>query len=243
MKRYIYLVSAACLLMLATACTQDAAEVDYKGDEFYGRQHQGALDSPNHEIYPENSPRIKPEYARPVEQAQVQTVAVTDLPAPTKQPPAAKQPAELIKTADAQPATVTQDQQQPHFIWPVVDGKVTSHFGPKSNGQSNDGINIAVAEGEPIWASAAGTVVYAGNDLKDYGNMVIIRHSSGWMTAYAHTRSITVKKDATVKQGDIVAYVGMTGGAKTPQLHFTIRNGRTPVDPEQYLPRNSANSQ
>jgi murein DD-endopeptidase MepM/ murein hydrolase activator NlpD len=142
--------------------------------------------------------------------------------------------APIAQNAPAKPVGNSQ------FIWPVADGKIISHFGPKAGGRSNDGINIAVAEGEPIWAAAGGTVVYAGSDLKGYGNMIIIRHGNGWMTAYAHARSIAVKKGDSVKQGDIIAYVGMTGGVPSPQVHFAIRNGRTPVDPELYLSKNIA---
>jgi murein DD-endopeptidase MepM/ murein hydrolase activator NlpD len=233
MKQLWHIASVG-LIMLAVACTQEPAEVDYRGDEFFGRTHEGALDNPNHETYPENSPRIKQDYARPVEQAQVQSVGVSDLPPPTQH---SQQQTASPSSRPAQGQTNTQ------FIWPVADGKVILHFGPGKGGRSNDGINISVSEGEPIWAAAGGTVVYAGNDLKGYGNMVIIRHNGGWMTAYAHARSLTVKKDATVRQGDIVGYVGMTGGVQSPQLHFAIRDGRTPVDPELYLPRNKASAQ
>jgi len=242
--RWIPAFAGMAILMLASACTQDPAEVSYRGDEFYGRVHDVALDSPNnHEVFPEDSPRIKPQFARPVEQAKVQSVGITDLAPPKPlQQPAGQQMASLSPPnspyANQQPAKSAA--QKSKFIWPVADGKIVSHFGPKTAGRSNDGINIAVPEGEPIWASAGGTVVYAGNDLKGYGNMVIIRHKDGWMTAYAHARSIAVKKDETVKQGDIVAYVGTTGGVPVPQVHFAIRNGRTPVDPELYLPKNTA---
>ena len=225
------------VMFLAAACTQDPAEVDYKGDEFYGRVHEAAIDSPNHETYPENSPRMKANYARPVEPAKVQSVGVSDLPPPA-QPVKAPQ-----QMAAATPAPAAKPQSGSKFIWPVADGKVILHFGPGKTGRSNDGINIAVAEGEPIWAAAGGTVVYASSDLKDYGNMIIIRHDNGWMTAYAHARSIAVKKGATVRQGDIIGYVGQTGGVKSPQLHFAIRDGRTPVDPELYLPRSVASQQ
>lgn len=242
MKRCLHLISACALALFASACTQDPAEVDYKGDEFFGRVHEGSLDNPNHETFSENSPRLKQEYARPVEQAKVQSVGVSDLPPPTPQSTApAAEPTEKDTTAPApaQKAAPAKKNDKLTFIWPVADGKLISHFGPGPNGRSNDGINVGVAEGEPIWATAGGTVVYAGSDLKGYGNMVIIRHNGGWMTAYAHARSLSVKKDAAVKQGDIIGYVGMTGGVKSPQLHFAMRNGRTPVDPELYLPKNT----
>jgi len=242
MKRPLH-ITALCLAMLAGACTQDPALVDYRGDAYYGRVHEGALDSPDHETYPEDSPRIKKDYARPVPPTPVQPVGVTDLPPPAQQTHSQQMAALDSRPAVPPPAPRANRQQAAQFIWPVADGKVISHFGPGKGGRSNDGINISVAEGEPIWASADGTVVYSGSDLKGYGNMVIVRHDGGWMTAYAHARSLTVKKDAIVKQGDIIGYVGMSGGVPSPQLHFAIRDGRTPVDPELYLPGKSASAQ
>jgi len=120
------------------------------------------------------------------------------------------------------------------FIWPV-EGKVISRFGNGNGGKYNDGINIASEEGEPVWAAADGQVAYAGNELKGYGNMVLIRHDDGWITAYAHAKKLDVKQGQYVKQGDIIAYVGDSGGVKNPQLHFAIRKGKDPVDPEKYL--------
>jgi len=246
LKFFAYLA----LPLLLAGCVQDPAEVDYKGDEFFGRVHEGALDSPNHETYPEDSPRIKEQYARPVEQAPVQTVGVSDLAPPQPQPqnpPPAPPPQKMASlndnSASVSKSPYANEQQIPDsdpFIWPVAGGKIISHFGPKSGGRSNDGINISVAEGEPIYAAGGGTVVYAANELKGYGNMVIIRHGDGWMTAYAHARSIAVKKGDSVKQGDIIGYVGQTGSVTSPQLHFAIRDGRTPVDPELYLPKTLA---
>jgi murein DD-endopeptidase MepM/ murein hydrolase activator NlpD len=241
MKRIASLLGVA---LLAGACTQDPSEVSYRGDDYYGRVHEAALDSPNHETYPENSPRLKPAYARPVEPAAVQPVKITDLAAPTAPTPQPLQQTASLERSNLNSPPVPQHAPPAHstarFIWPVEGGKVIAHFGPKGNGRSNDGVNIAIAEGEPIWAAAAGTVVYAGGDLKGYGNMVIVRHTGGWMTAYAHMRSISVKKGDVEKQGAILGYVGTTGGVKEPQLHFAIRDGRTPVDPELYLKKDTA---
>ncbi len=122
----------------------------------------------------------------------------------------------------------------PRFIWPVR-GKLISSFGPKKDGARNDGINIAAPEGEPVFAAADGVVVYAGNELPGYGNMIILRHNDGWMTAYAHASGLMVKKDESVQQGDLIAYVGATGGVKTAQLHFGVRKGTKPVNPEKYM--------
>jgi murein DD-endopeptidase MepM/ murein hydrolase activator NlpD len=120
------------------------------------------------------------------------------------------------------------------FRWPVR-GRVIATFGPKPNGLQNDGINLAVPEGTPVKAADDGVVAYAGNELKGYGNLVLIRHGNGFVTAYAHASEILVKRGETVKRGQVIAKSGQTGNVTSPQLHFEIRKGATPVDPSQYL--------
>jgi murein DD-endopeptidase MepM/ murein hydrolase activator NlpD len=120
------------------------------------------------------------------------------------------------------------------FRWPVR-GRVIAGFGPKPNGLQNDGINLAVPEGTPIKAAEDGVVAYAGNELKGYGNLVLVRHANGFVTAYAHASEILVKRGETVKRGQVIANSGQTGNVTSPQLHFEIRKGSTPVDPAQYL--------
>ncbi|MBM3582541.1 MAG: M23 family metallopeptidase, partial [Alphaproteobacteria bacterium] len=99
----------------------------------------------------------------------------------------------------------------------------------------NDGINIAAPKGAPIRAAESGTVAYAGNELRGFGNLLLIRHANGLVTAYAHADEILVKRGDTVSRGQIVARVGNTGGVPSPQLHFEVRQGRRAVDPEPYL--------
>jgi len=113
------------------------------------------------------------------------------------------------------------------FIWPV-EGTVINKF---SGGGKNDGINIKVPEGTPVKAAAAGEVMYAGSELKGFGNLLLIKHKDGWMTAYAHNADLLVKKGDKVKQGQTVAKAGSTGDVKESQLHFEIRKGKQPVDP------------
>jgi murein DD-endopeptidase MepM/ murein hydrolase activator NlpD len=122
----------------------------------------------------------------------------------------------------------------PNFRWPVR-GRVITAFGPRPSGQQNDGINVAVPEGTPVKASEDGVVAYAGNELKTYGNLVLVRHSNGYVTAYAHASEILVKRDDPVKRGQVIAKSGQTGSVSTPQLHFEIRKGSTPVDPVPFL--------
>jgi murein DD-endopeptidase MepM/ murein hydrolase activator NlpD len=118
--------------------------------------------------------------------------------------------------------------------WPVK-GKVISTFGNKPNGLKNEGINIAVPEGTEVRAAGAGVVAYAGNELKGYGNLVLIRHPGGYVTAYAHAKSLKVKRGDQVKRGDVIALAGQTGAVNSPQLHFEVRKGATALDPLKFV--------
>ena len=122
----------------------------------------------------------------------------------------------------------------PTFRWPVR-GKVITSYGAKTNGKSNDGINLAVPEGTPVKAAEDGIVAYSGNELKGYGNLVLVRHSNGYVTAYAHASELMVKRGDTIKRGQIIAKSGQSGEVGSPQLHFEIRKGSSPVDPLQFL--------
>jgi murein DD-endopeptidase MepM/ murein hydrolase activator NlpD len=122
----------------------------------------------------------------------------------------------------------------PTFRWPVR-GKVITSYGAKTNGKSNDGINVAVPEGTPVKAAEDGVVAYSGNELKGYGNLVLVRHSNGYVTAYAHASELMVKRGDTIKRGQIIAKSGQSGEVGSPQLHFEIRKGSSPVDPLQFL--------
>ena len=121
------------------------------------------------------------------------------------------------------------------FIWPV-NGTVLRGFGSGGDGQRNDGVNIGVPAGAKVKASADGEVVYAGDELVGFGNLVLIRHVGGWVSAYAHSESLLVKEGDTVKQGQTIATAGATGNATSPQVHFELRKGKQPVDPAEHLP-------
>ncbi|MBN8958070.1 MAG: M23 family metallopeptidase, partial [Rhizobiales bacterium] len=94
---------------------------------------------------------------------------------------------------------------------------------------------LAVPEGTSVKAAEDGVVAYAGNELKGYGNLVLVRHSNGYVTAYAHASSLKVKRGDKVKRGQIIALAGQTGSVSSPQLHFEIRKGSSPVDPMPFL--------
>jgi murein DD-endopeptidase MepM/ murein hydrolase activator NlpD len=153
-------------------------------------------------------------------------------------PPASADTARMVTPAaqHPEPEKLKRDVSAPipTFRWPVR-GRVITAFGPRPSGQQNDGINVAVPEGTPIKAAEDGVVAYAGNELKTYGNLVLVRHSNGYVTAYAHASEILVKRDDPVKRGQVIAKAGQTGSVSAPQLHFEIRKGSTPVDPVPFL--------
>ena len=123
---------------------------------------------------------------------------------------------------------------QKKFFWPV-QGKVVGSYGWLGSGRRNDGINIAVPAGTPIKAAGSGVVVYSGKEIKSFGNLLLLKHDRGWMTAYAHASEILVKKGDRVRAGQAIARVGATGRVSSPQLHFEIRRGSQAVDPQKYL--------
>jgi len=118
----------------------------------------------------------------------------------------------------------------PTMVWPV-QGAVLSSFGAKGAGINNDGVNIGAPKGAPVVAASNGIVVYAGNEMKGFGNLVLIRHQGGWVTAYAYLDRVLVTKDAVVAQGDMIGTVGKTGNIASPQLHFEVRHAGKAVDP------------
>lgn len=164
-------------------------------------------------------------------------------------PPAGNVPG---KQANQQTAALAPSQTQPgvkattptssgvesaadgSFRWPVR-GRVISAFGVKPGGERNDGINIEVPEGTPIKAAEGGQVIYAGNELKGFGNLVLVKHANGFVSAYAHASEVLVQRGDSILRGQTIAKVGATGNVSRPQLHFEIRNGNRPVDPLPYL--------
>ncbi|WP_245444017.1 M23 family metallopeptidase [Microvirga sp. KLBC 81] len=183
-----------------------------------------------------NEPLVSP--ARPVESQKVAAIepqpvkpapVATQSVAPAPAPASAPQP-EAAKAPVAEPEQ-TASLSASNFRWPAR-GRVIAGFG--ANG-GNEGINIAVPEGTPVKAAEAGTVTYAGSEVKGYGNLVLIRHDNGYVSAYAHNGSLSVKRGEQVKRGQVIATSGQTGNVTSPQLHFEIRKGATPVDPMKHL--------
>jgi murein DD-endopeptidase MepM/ murein hydrolase activator NlpD len=122
------------------------------------------------------------------------------------------------------------------FLWPV-NGKVVGGFGPIGQGQRRDGIDIAARQGAPVLAAEDGIVAYAGEGIRGYGRLVLLRHADGYITTYGHNAALLVEVGEMVQRGQVIARVGATGDATRSQLHFELRKGRTPIDPETVLVR------
>jgi murein DD-endopeptidase MepM/ murein hydrolase activator NlpD len=163
-------------------------------------------------------------------QAPAATTQAEPVPALNRPAPLQKQ---MATTASPPDTSGTPLDMQ----WPV-QGPILSGFGSKGPGLNNDGVNIGAPKGAPVVAAAPGTVVYAGDEMKGFGNLVLIRHEGDWVTAYAHLDRVLVKKDTVVGQGDMIGTVGKTGNVATPQLHFETREGGKPVDPASVVKGN-----
>ena len=120
------------------------------------------------------------------------------------------------------------------FQWPV-NGNVILNYGMIKPGLHNDGINIKAKKGENVLASSGGKIIYAGNEIPGYGNLVLIKHSDNWITAYAHLEKIFLDKGTTVNKGENIGTVGSSGNVKIPQLHFEIRKGKKALNPSEFL--------
>ena len=139
------------------------------------------------------------------------------------------------KSAPLTDSYVAPKARKTKFDWPVK-GTIISGYGNLGSGRKNDGINIKAALGTNVKAADSGTIAYAGNELKGFGNLILIKHSDGWITAYAHNDRLFVKKGQKVSRGEKIATVGSTGSVTTPQLHFEVRSGKKAVNPRPYLP-------
>jgi murein DD-endopeptidase MepM/ murein hydrolase activator NlpD len=150
----------------------------------------------------------------------------------TPAPQAQAQPAVVapVQQASVQPAAEPVMSGNDKFRWPA-SGRIITDFA----GSKGTGINIEVAEGSPVKAAENGTVIYVGSGVEGYGNLILLRHPNGFVSAYAHLKSMSVVKGATVNRGDGIGTAGMTGSVSKPQLHFELRKGATPGDPVPLL--------
>jgi murein DD-endopeptidase MepM/ murein hydrolase activator NlpD len=171
----------------------------------------------------------------PAAEPEPEPVVVTAAPEPAA---SGTTTTEVLPAPAPEPVVAAVPQPEPRaealFAWPV-QGPVLSSFGSKPGGLNNDGINIGAARGTPVVAAENGVVVYAGNEIPGFGNLILIRHADGWATAYAHNDKLLVAKGDSVARGQPIAQVGATGSVTEPQSHFEIRKGNEPVDPLSYL--------
>lgn len=174
---------------------------------------------------PAPSPAPVPAQQQP---AQATTASSAAPPAPPK--PAAPGPATDLQAKATGAATPPPAPRAGRFVWPV-EGTVISRFGTKDGGLRNDGVNIAAPRSTPVRAAENGVVAYAGNELRGFGNLLLIRHADGWVSAYAHNETLLVHRGDRVKRGQIIARVGSTGSVSTSQLHFELRHGSEAIDP------------
>ncbi len=181
--------------------------------------------------------------SQPVPSQEPQSVAAPAAPtpaAPAAEPVVPPAPTPVAAPVAPKPPAAAQAEDEPPprsgrmFSWPVR-GRILSTFGPKPDGLHNDGINIAARAGSPVIAAENGVVVYSGSELRGFGNLVLVRHADGWITAYAHLDRVLVRKGQQVKRGQAIATVGSSGGVDQPQLHFEIRRGTQAVDPAKFL--------
>lgn len=185
--------------------------------------------------------RLGPDYA--LQPGQELSVAGEPVQGPVRRADAGRaadpaRPPARVETAPPE-RLAAAEIETPAFDWPHA-GDVVERFGDGPNGRRNDGVKLAVRSGDPVRAAADGEVVYAGDELQGYGQLVVIRHDDLWVTAYAHNSRLLVREGAQVRRGETIAEAGETGSVDRPLLHFEIRRNVTPVDPERHLPPRGA---
>jgi murein DD-endopeptidase MepM/ murein hydrolase activator NlpD len=161
------------------------------------------------------------------------TAPAAATPAPAPAAPASLPAAAAEPPAANNPATATT-RNGGAFLWPVR-GRVLATYGSGGDGTHNDGINISAPKGAAVQAADSGVVAYTGNELRGYGNLILVKHGNGWISAYAHCDLILVKRGEKVTRGQVIARVGSTGNVSEPQLHFELRRGNHAVDPREFL--------
>ena len=157
------------------------------------------------------------------------TAAASTTPRPAVAPASRSLATRPLATIPAPPPRASSK-----FLWPV-QGRTIAGYGRKKDGLHNDGINIAAPRGAPVRAADNGVIAYVGNELRGFGNLILVKHAGGWVTAYAHNQDFLVRRGQTVTRGQPIARVGSSGNVATPQLHFEIRKGTRSVNPTRFL--------
>jgi len=189
-----------------------------------------------------SSPASKTEPRKLEAPSRPEPVAVAPQAASQPQANRSASPAEKPAGPVTEVATALPARGARAFLWPLR-GRIVSDFGPKGGGLHNDGINIAAPQGTSVRAAENGVVVYAGNELRGFGNLLLVRHADGWVTAYAHLDEKLVGRGDRVRRGQVIGRVGATGNVNAPQLHFEIRRGTRAVNPREHLSSETASAQ
>ena len=156
-------------------------------------------------------------------------------PARSRPGPARPATPSAATTASAPPPLPAVAGPAPRFDWPL-GGRIVSGFGAKPGGRFNDGVNLAASDGEAVRAAGDGVVAYAGDAVAGFGNLLLIKHADGWVSAYGHNSALLVARGKRVTKGEVIARAGASGAVAEPQLHFELRHGRQAVDPAKLLP-------
>jgi murein DD-endopeptidase MepM/ murein hydrolase activator NlpD len=220
--------------MFLTGCVEDSPRTQL---DWYP---QGDAKAHRHYAYNDDAPAPPPPHVVHKKKLAPVQMAALDCPVPKPKPDSSRPGWYTQNTLPApsapvgQPATYAPPSGSLIFASPV-NGPVVADYGTTVSGERNVGINIAAPFGTPIHAAAAGEVSYAGNELRGYGNLVLLKHDDGYVTAYAHAERIVVNRGDYVQKGQIIGYVGQTGDVTSPQVHFEIRKGVTPINPHSML--------
>lgn len=228
----------ASVLMLSACASQPPAAVVNYGKSYYGKNASSSrYASRASESYRPSAKEaaIPTAAAAPVPSISSRDVKMENFKTPALPPESHAVTESTSRMAEIIPPKEIQEEHASGFIWPLK-GKLISSFGHKGKGISEEGITLAVAAATPIRASASGTVLYAGNKLKPYGHMVILRHENGLTSTYAHAAELRVRQGQRIRQGDVIALAGSSGNALSPQLFYALRENGTPVDPLTRLP-------
>ncbi|MCB9983263.1 MAG: LysM peptidoglycan-binding domain-containing M23 family metallopeptidase [Rhodospirillales bacterium] len=189
-------------------------------------------------VTPKTMPQVMKTAQRgPSPNSSPQGEELKSVPVPSPKPSPEGRGLKMAKAVEYKPvrvATKPPKRSSSKFLKPV-NGKIVSSYGPKKDGLHNDGVNIQAARGAAVKAADNGVVVYAGNEIKGSGNLILVRHDDRWMTAYAHLDRIDVKRGDVLKRGQAIGTVGSTGSVDSPQLHFEVRRGTDAINPSRYL--------
>ena len=215
-----------------TAPTATAQPVVYAAVE----ANQTPVAVPKPKPSPRQAQAAAPKSAKPAAQKQVASIAPEKLPKSNLGGATGATDNNGAKAATAPATDAVKKTAKKYFRWPI-QGRVITQFGEKVNGAPNDGIDISAPEGTKVKAAEKGTVIYSGSELAEFGNLVLISHDGGWVSAYAYAKENHVKRGDKVARGQVIADSGKSGNAKSPKLHFELRKDSTPVDPMKHLVR------